>query len=199
MSTYLVLLRHGQSVYNKKNLFTGIIDVQLSRQGIKEALKAKKILKNYVFNYVFSSALKRAIDTADIVFPNSPIIKEKALNERNYGELSGKNKHEVKAKYGEKQFLYWRRSYLGAPPLGESLKNTYERVIPYFTNEILPLLKTANNILVVAHGNSLRALIKLIENISDDDICKLEIPTAYPMIYKYDEEKNLFNKIRLTA
>lgn len=194
MSAYLILLRHGQSLYNKKNLFTGFIDISLSKQGIKEALQAKKILKNYKFDYVFSSCLKRANQTADLVYPYGDLIKNKALNERDYGDLSGKNKSDMIAKYGKKQVALWRRSFYERPPNGESLHDTYQRVISYFEVYILPHLRNNKNVLVVAHGNSLRSLVKFIEGLSDEQIIDVEIPTASMVVYNYQENFKTIRK-----
>ena len=234
----LVLIRHGQSEWNKKNLFTGWVDVPLSPEGKEEAIQAGRLLKekNIVFDCAFTSVLKRASDTLSLILKemnlNSiPIYKSWNLNERHYGALQGKNKNEVKKKYGQEQFKLWRRSYTIRPPLleedasdklqkkqycdsinnihdnkplkqntdknhsypnikvprGESLKDTLERVIPYWKKNIMPFLKDENTVLISAHGNSLRALIKKIEHISDSEIIKLEIPTGQPRVYEIDD------------
>lgn len=202
MSAYLVLLRHGQSEWNQKNIFTGFVDVLLSRQGEKEAERARDTLKNYHFDAVFCSALKRAQETARIVLAEqvpAEYICDEALNERHYGDLQGKNKDEVRAQYGEEQVHIWRRSFDVRPPGGESLKDTCNRVIPYFIKEILPRLRQGKNILVSAHGNSLRALIKHLENISDEKIAELEIGTGLPIVYQIDNKGLVINKLIVTT
>ncbi len=212
----LVIIRHGTSVWNIKNIFTGWIDIKLSKKGIKEAKKAGKLFNKYKFNFdiTYTSFLKRAIHTAWYILCKlnliwTPIIKTWKLNERHYGALQGKNKNEILLKYGEKQFIKWRRSYTTKPPLikkidknytenefkyknlisiplGESLLDTYNRVIPYWKKIIYKNILKNKCILIVAHGNSLRALIKYIEQISDNNIIKHEIPTATPYIYEYN-------------
>lgn len=197
MGATLVLLRHGQSDYNKKNLFTGFIDIGLSDQGRLEAKKAQELLKNYRFDAVFTSALTRAKETAAIVLvgkmPNIS-LEDKALNERDYGELSGKNKDEARAQFGVEQVHIWRRSFDKRPPGGESLKDTCDRVIPYYEHAIKPLIKEGMTILVAAHGNSLRALVKELEHLSDQEIVKVEIPTGVPIIYHFDDSGQVLNK-----
>lgn len=170
----LVCIRHGQSLWNKENKFTGWVDIDLSDQGKEEAKKAAELLKEYKFDMVFTSVLKRAINTANIILEyNSSkptIVRDKALNERHYGDLQGLNKAEIGEKVGAEQLHIWRRSYDVAPPEGESLKDTQDRVIPYFESEILPMIKSGKEVLISAHGNSLRALAMHLENISKDDI-----------------------------
>ena len=157
-----VILRHGQSVWNKENKFTGLIDVELSEQGKLEAFNAGKILRNYKFDAIFSSQLMRTIQTAEIIQNNQSnkieIQKFSVFQERDYGDLTGKNKTELKNEYGEQQVKIWRRSYLQGPPGGESLQDVSNRVGPSYDDYILPLLKEGKNVLLVAHGNSLRAL-----------------------------------------
>ncbi len=202
MSAFLVLLRHGQSEWNQKNIFTGFVDVSLSPQGEKEAERAKIALKKYHFDAVFCSALKRTQETARIVLGEhipTEYICDAALNERHYGDLQGKNKDEVRAQYGPEQVHIWRRSFDVRPPGGESLKDTCDRVIPYYIKEILPRLQKGKNILVSAHGNSLRALIKHLENISDDRISELEIATGLPIIYQIDNKGLVINKLIVTT
>ncbi len=188
----LILLRHGQSTYNLENLFTGSDDVNLSPLGIKEAQKAGILLKEYKIDFAFTSVLKRATQTLDIILKeignDIPIFESKALNERSYGDLQGLNKTEIEKKYGVLQVLKWRRSYDIAPPNGESLKDTFDRVIPYYKSEILPKLKDNKTVLVVAHGNSLRALIMHLENISDKAISDLEIHTGVLRLYHFDDQ-----------
>ncbi len=159
----LILLRHGQSEWNQKNIFTGFVDVPLSDIGVQEARTARTLLSPYTFDAVYTSALKRAQDTAKIALDNRmprDYYCAEALNERHYGELQGKNKDEMRSLYGDAQIAIWRRSFDVRPPGGESLKDTCERVLPYFNQEIVPRLKQDETILISAHGNSLRALIK---------------------------------------
>ena len=193
--TNLVLVRHGQSEWNKKNLFTGWKDPNLTDLGIEEAKKAGNLLKErgLAFDIMFTSDLFRAQETGRIILEQMnlghiEVIKDQSLNERNYGDLAGLNKDEARVKWGEEQVHIWRRSYDIPPPGGESLKNTAERVLPYFNSEILPKIKESQNILVAAHGNSLRALVMELEKISSDEIVKLEIATGDPLTYKcYDQ------------
>lgn len=190
MGGTLVLLRHGQSEYNKKNIFTGWIDVELSPQGRVEAQEARSRLKDYNFELVFTSALKRAKDTALIVLgeKKTPIISDPALNERRYGELEGKNKDEVRALFGAEQVQIWRRSLREKPPGGESLADTCERVVAYYNREIKPFLARGKKILISAHGNSLRALVMYLENLNEEEVSNLEIPTGVPIIYEFDTQ-----------
>lgn len=188
----LVIVRHGQSEWNLQNKFTGEVDVDLTDTGRKEAYEAGKDLKAIKFNYCFTSVLKRAEETLNIILKeinqkNIPIKRDKALNERNYGDLQGLNKTETAKQYGDEQVAIWRRSYDVRPPGGESLADTAARVIPYYRKDIEPLLKTGANILIVAHGNSLRALMMHLENISPDEIAKIDLPTGQPRLYTFDE------------
>lgn len=196
----LVLLRHGQSVWNQENLFTGWVDVGLSLQGQKEAEHAHNLLKDFVFDAVFVSALRRAQDTARIAVGKKAIEFEinEALNERHYGDLQGKNKEECRKIYGLEQVEQWRRSYDVRPPGGESLKDTCERVLPFFKAKIWPRLKAGQTVLVSAHGNSLRALVKYLEDLSDEQIVKVEIPTGVPLVYRLDEHGKIIEKKVLT-
>jgi 2,3-bisphosphoglycerate-dependent phosphoglycerate mutase len=192
----LIIVRHGQSQWNLENRFTGEVDVELSPLGREEAQKAGKLLKSYNLELAFTSILKRAIDTLDIILDvtgrkSIPVIKSAALNERNYGDLQGLNKAEVEKQYGEKQFLLWRRSFGVAPPHGESLKDTYNRVIPYYEKEIQPKLKEGINILVVAHGNSLRSLMMYLEGISPEEIPNISLATGAPRIYEFNSSLEL--------
>lgn len=193
----LILLRHGQSTWNLENRFTGNVDIDLSALGVVEAKHAGVLLKNYTINQAFTSVLKRAIHTLEIVFEEIgkeiPFVKSAALNERNYGDLQGFNKTETENKYGTAQFLLWRRGYDAAPPNGESLKNTYDRVVPFYKKEIEPLLKADKNILIVAHGNSLRALMMYLENISSTEIVEVTIATGIPRVYEYTTALKLLN------
>ena len=202
----LILIRHGQSEWNALNQFTGWKDPGLTNKGIEEAQSAAKIINNLDihFDLAFTSALKRAQDTADIILQEikQPLItiKDKALNERNYGDLAGLNKDDARKKWGNEQVHIWRRSYDIPPPGGESLKDTSERVLPYFMKKILPNVCEGKNILVAAHGNSLRSLIKYLDKISNEDIVKLEIPTGAPIHYvingdgSVQSKKDFFNE-----
>lgn len=189
MDRLLVLVRHGQSDWNLKNLFTGWKDPDLTEQGVGEARSAGKRLKEMglQFDVAFTSALARAhtlkLILEELGQPDLPVFKDQALNERDYGELTGLNKDDARAKWGEEQVLIWRRSYDIAPPGGESLKTTGDRVLPYFEAEILPRLLKGERVLIAAHGNSLRALIKHLEGLSVDQILKRELGTAVPVVY----------------
>ena len=194
-SNYLVLVRHGQSEWNEKNLFTGWKDPGLTQKGVEEAKKAGYQLNKLGLNFdiMHTSVLTRAQLTGQIILDvleqdNLETIENQALNERDYGELTGLNKDEAREKFGVDQIQIWRRSYDTAPPGGESLKDTYNRVIPYFESEILPLMKD-KNVLISAHGNSLRALVKYLDSISEKDIVKLEIATGEPIFYKFTDGK----------
>jgi 2,3-bisphosphoglycerate-dependent phosphoglycerate mutase len=192
----LVLIRHGQSEWNKKNLFTGWKDPELTELGIEEAIQAGNQLKqsNIKFDVMFTSDLFRAQETGRLILEQMnqtdiATIKDQSLNERNYGELAGLNKDDARKKWGEEQVHIWRRSFDVPPPGGESLKNTAERVLPYFESKILPEVIKGKNILIAAHGNSLRALVMKLEDISPDEIVKLEIATGDPLIYECSEGK----------
>jgi 2,3-bisphosphoglycerate-dependent phosphoglycerate mutase len=222
MSSQLVLIRHGESVWNKENLFTGWADVDLSDNGHIEAANGGKELKKegFTFDICFTSYLKRAIHTANHVLEELdlewiPVIKSYKLNERHYGALQGLNKSETAEKYGEDQVKIWRRSFDVTPsaleedddrnpanqvqyagvdkadlPLTESLKITIDRVVPYYQEVILPEIKAGKKVIIAAHGNSLRALVKYLDNISDEDILNLNIPTAVPLVYELDDDFN---------
>ena len=192
MKSKLVLVRHGQSEWNAKNLFTGWKDPKLTDLGIQEAIKAGDLLetRNLKFDLMFTSDLFRAQETGRLILEQMnhtdiQVIKDQSLNERNYGDLAGLNKDEAREKWGEEQVHIWRRSFDIPPPGGESLKNTAERVLPYFELEIMPKVKEGLNILVAAHGNSLRALVMELEKISSEEIVKLEIATGDPLTYEY--------------
>lgn len=221
----IVLLRHGESEWNKENRFTGWTDVDLTEKGIAEATKAGELLKENGFNFdkAYTSYLKRAVKTLNCVLDKLnqdwiPVEKSWHLNEKHYGALQGLNKSETAAKYGDEQVLIWRRSYDIAPnalaeddprnprfenryrevpdaelPRTESLKETIERIMPYWKCIIFPNLKTANELLVVAHGNSLRGIIKYLKHISDEDIVNLNLPTAVPYVFEFDDELSLMN------
>ncbi|EUJ46714.1 2,3-diphosphoglycerate-dependent phosphoglycerate mutase [Listeria riparia] len=225
----LVLIRHGQSEWNKLNLFTGWHDVDLSEEGVEEAKRAGQLVKEagLEFDVAFTSVLTRAIKTLDYTLEGSeqlwvPVHKSWRLNERHYGALQGLNKQETADKYGADQVQQWRRSYDTLPPLlednderlakndrryqlldtsaiprGENLKVTLERVIPYWMDTIAPEIKSGKRVVIAAHGNSLRALVKFLEDISDDDIMELEIPTGVPLVYELDEDLKPTNKYYL--
>ena len=216
----LVLIRHGESIWNKENKFTGWYDVDLSEEGLKQAKNGGKVLKEegYAFDVAFTSVLKRAIrtlwnvlDELDLMW--IPVTRSWKLNERHYGGLQGLNKSETADKYGEEQVLIWRRSFDICPPeltkdddrypgsdpkykdlteeelpLTESLATTIERVVPYWENVIVPEIKAGKKVLIAAHGNSLRALVKHLDGISNEEILKLNIPTGVPLVYEFDQD-----------
>ncbi|MEC9351249.1 MAG: 2,3-diphosphoglycerate-dependent phosphoglycerate mutase [Candidatus Thermoplasmatota archaeon] len=190
--TELVLIRHGQSVWNAANRFTGWTDVELSEKGEIEAATAGEQLADVRFDVVHTSALIRAQRTAEIVMSNNrvsgeiPTRKDERLNERHYGDLQGLNKAETAEIHGTEQVQIWRRSFDVPPPGGESLEMTADRTIPYFVEEIIPDLESGMNVLVAAHGNSLRSIVMHIEGISPEDITSLEIPTGIPLHYEFD-------------
>ncbi len=197
----LVLIRHGQSEWNEKNLFTGWRDPDLTKKGVQEAHSAGKSLGalGIKFNVAFTSALRRAQKTCKIVLQeleqeNLQIIFNQALNERDYGDLSGLNKDDARKKWGDEQVHQWRRSYDIPPPSGESLKDTAERVLPYFQEHIKPEIKNGNNILIAAHGNSLRALIMSLEDMSTEEILQTEIETGQPLIYEFNDQLEITKK-----
>ena len=202
----LVLLRHGQSVWNKKNLFTGWVDVPLSPEGIEEAIRAGQSIDGIDFSVVFTSTLIRAKMTAAIAMSNRekpivfqsddkrmahqnkevvPAIMSWHLNERMYGDLQGMNKDEARAQFGKEQVHIWRRSFDVPPPNGESLEMTAERTLPYFKESVEPYLAKGENVLISAHGNSLRSIVYMIERMSKDEILNCEIPTGQPLHYTY--------------
>ena len=187
----LVLVRHGESEWNRLNLFTGWKNPDLTEKGLIEARVAGRLIKHegIKFDQAFTSGLKRAQHTLDIMLgelnqSSVPITRDLALNERDYGELSGLNKDEAKAKWGEKQVLLWRRSFDVPPPGGESLKDTLARVRPYYESAIWPEIVKGKNVIVAAHGNSLRALIMVLEGLSGDQILQRELQTGAPIIYR---------------
>lgn len=222
----LVLVRHGESVWNKENIFTGWVDVELSEKGIEEAKRAGEMLKDYSFDLAYTSFLKRAQKTLEIILRelnlNIPIKESWRLNERFYGALQGKNKDEVKKEFGEEQFRLWRRSYETRPPaitkeyemypgndprykdlkeeelpLTESLKDTEQRVMPYLEEEIFPNIKQGKKILISAHGNSIRAIVKNLEKLSGQEIAQIEIPLGIPLVYELDNDLKVINKYYL--
>jgi 2,3-bisphosphoglycerate-dependent phosphoglycerate mutase len=186
----LIIFRHGQSVWNLENKFTGWVDVELTEKGIQEAKNAGEKLKPFDFDLAYASDLKRAQNTLtlalDVAGKTVPTIYNKALNERMYGDLQGLDKTETAKKYGEDQVKIWRRSFDIPPPNGESLKDTADRVIPYFKSEIEPKLKAGKNIVIAAHGNSLRALIMYLEKMTSKEILEFEIGTGVPRLYELD-------------
>ena len=190
--TRLVLLRHGESQWNLENRFTGWVDVPLSPKGIQEAKSAGEKLKGYVFDRAFTSVLRRAINTLDIVLDSVgqkgiPVVQDQALNERHYGDLQGLNKAETAKKFGEAQVKIWRRSFDIQPPNGESLKNTLERVLPYWESRIEPLVVKGERLIIVAHGNSLRSLVMHLDTLTREEVIELNIPTGVPLVYDFDE------------
>lgn len=187
----LVLIRHGESQWNLENRFTGWVDVPLSPKGIEEAKAAGKKLADFKFDRAFSSVLARANETLRLVLETIgqttiPIEKDKALNERMYGELQGLNKAETAKKFGDEQVKIWRRSYDVRPPGGESLKDTAERVLPYYDSRIKPYVLKGETILIAAHGNSLRALVMQLEQLTREQVLELNIPTGAPLLYELD-------------
>lgn len=191
----LIIFRHGQSEWNLQNKFTGWVDVELTEKGIQEAKNAGEKLKPYEFDYAYASDLKRAQNTLklalEVAEKTVPTTFNQALNERMYGDLQGLDKTETAKKFGDEQVKIWRRSFDIAPPNGESLKDTANRVIPYFQSEIEPKLKAGKNIVIAAHGNSLRALIMHLENMTPEQILEFEIGTAIPRLYQLDENLNV--------
>ena len=198
----LIILRHGESEWNKLNLFTGWEDVSLTDQGKIEAKLAAFAIQNLKvdINHAYTSALRRAKNTLEIVLyilkKDIPIISDQALNERNYGSLTGMNKDEARNKWGDEQVKLWRRSYDVSPENGESLKDTCERTIPYFKKNILPKLYDGENVIITAHGNSLRSIIMYVEELSEEEIISVEITTGIPIVYEY-ENKNIIKKTEL--
>ncbi len=195
MST-LVLVRHGQSQWNLENRFTGWVDVPLTEQGEKEARQAGEKLKGYRFDVAFTSALQRAQRTLALIiqtagFKDLPVYMDQALNERHYGGLQGLNKAETAAKYGDEQVKIWRRSYDVPPPKDEtgyteSLKDTAARALPYFDSHVVPYLKQGKNVLVAAHGNSLRSIVMHLENLTKEQVLELNLDTGIPRVYELD-------------
>jgi 2,3-bisphosphoglycerate-dependent phosphoglycerate mutase len=188
----LVLLRHGESQWNLENRFTGWVDVPLSPKGIEEAKQAGEKLRGLTFHRAFTSVLTRANETLRLVLEaigqtTIPIEKDKALNERMYGDLQGLNKAETAKKYGDAQVKIWRRSYDVKPPGGESLKDTAERALPYYEKMIKPCLLKGETIIIAAHGNSLRALVMELDQLSKEEVLELNIPTGVPLLYELDD------------
>jgi 2,3-bisphosphoglycerate-dependent phosphoglycerate mutase len=195
----LILLRHGQSQWNLENRFTGWIDVTLSAKGEEEARGAGAKLRGRRIDKLFTSELKRAIDTATLALAAAgitgvPTERDAALNERMYGELQGLNKAEAAKQWGDEQVHQWRRSYDVRPPGGESLADTAARVLPYWESRILPDVKAQKNVLIAAHGNSLRALVMHLDGLSRDEVLKLEIPTGVPLLYEMSPDGRVLGK-----
>lgn len=196
---YLILVRHGKSDWNLKGLWTGWTDVPLAPEGQAEARKTAELITHIPIDEVYTSVLRRAKETWEemntvLDRQNIPVNEVKELNERNYGDLTGKNKWDVQKQVGEEEFQKIRRSWDYPVPNGESLKDVYNRVIPYYEEHILPKLQKGENILIAAHGNSLRALTKYLENIPDQDISKLELPTGTAFVYTLDESGKVVKK-----
>ncbi len=201
MHRTLVLVRHGQSEWNAKNLFTGWKNPDLTPLGVEEARRAGRELKklDLLFSIGFTSALLRAQHTLQLIFEelgqsNVPTIKDRALNERHYGDLSGLNKDEAREKWGEEQVRLWRRSYDVPPPGGESLKDTVARVVPFYVQRILPPVMRGERVLVAAHGNSLRALCMVLEQLTPESVTTLELTTGVPIIYKLNADSTVASK-----
>ena len=206
MDNVLVLVRHGESEWNKLNLFTGWRDPDLTETGMEEAHRAGKLIKKegFVFDIAFTSALKRAQHTLEIILgelgqQGLETIKDQAINERHYGDLCGLNKDDARKKWGEEQVHIWRRSYDVPPPGGESLKDTAARVLPYYESTILPQVLAGKNVLVSAHGNSLRALIMQLDKLSTEEILQLNLPTGEPYVYRLNADGSVASKATLVA
>lgn len=195
----LVLIRHGESQWNLENRFTGWVDIHLTEKGKFEARNAGKLLSHLKFDQAFTSMLIRAQETLTIALEeagqiDTPVIKNEALNERKYGDLQGLNKAECALQYGEEQVLIWRRSYDIPPPGGESLKDTAARTLPYFEKEILPLVKEGKNVIVSAHGNSLRSIIMSLDKLTKEEVITLNVPNGVPIIYDIDSNGKILDK-----
>lgn len=194
----LALVRHGESAWNKIGKWTGLTDISLSEKGREEAKQAARLLKDYSFDQAYTSVLKRAIETLIIITRTLhlliPVIETEAMNERDYGEYTGKKKWEIKMEVGDETFQKIRRSWDYPIPHGESLKQVSDRTVPYFQTHILPQLKDGKSILVVAHGNSLRTIMKHLEHISDVDIAHIEIATGQVVAYEINEQGSIINK-----
>jgi 2,3-bisphosphoglycerate-dependent phosphoglycerate mutase len=201
MKSVMVLVRHGESEWNRRNIFTGWEDPDLSEEGVAEAHRAGAMLKaeDFHIDSAFTSTLRRAKRTLEIILSeldedDISVIQDAALNERDYGDLSGLNKDEARERWGEEQVDLWRRSYDIAPPRGESLKDTAARVIPFFTKRILPELKAGNNVIVAAHGNSLRSLVMYLDRLSPQQVMELNIATGVPLIYRLRHDGSVAEK-----
>lgn len=195
----LILVRHGESEWNKKGLWTGLTDIKLSKKGIEESKLAGEKLKEFHIDIAYSSALKRAKQTLDEIknvlgLQNIQTYENQAFNERDYGIYTGKNKWEIQKEVGEEKFKILRRGWDSPIPEGETLKDVYNRVVPYYETEILSKLEKGKNILIIAHGNSLRALVKYLENLSDNDVENLEIATGEIYIYSFNGQGGIISK-----
>lgn len=206
MERLLVLVRHGQSEWNLKNLFTGWRDVGLTEQGVAEAHEAARRLSaaSFSFDVAFTSDLKRAQHTLDVMLDDMglrgiPVLMDQALNERDYGDLVGLNKDDARRRWGDEQVLQWRRSYAVAPPGGESLKDTVARTLPYYVQEILPRVLRGERVLVSAHGNSLRSIVMVLERLSPEAIIKRELATGLPIVYRLKADSTVAEMHELTA
>lgn len=196
---YLILVRHGETEWNAMGLWTGLTDVSLSEKGKKEAQHAAKMLEDITIHKAHASNLKRTHQTLDeiqkaLVLSDIPVAKHQALNEKDYGDLAGKNKWDIKKKHGDEQFTKWRRSWDEKVPNGESLEDVYKRAVPYYEEHIMKDLKEGKNVIVVSHSNTLRALIKYLDNISDKDIEKLELKTGEIHIYEISNSGKILSK-----
>ena len=203
---YLVLVRHGESQWNLENRFTGWVDVPLSQKGVSEASAAGERLKklNIRFDRAFTSDLQRAQNTLKLILEKLgqgglPVERDKALNERHYGELQGLNKAETAKKFGDEQVKIWRRSYDVAPPGGESLKDTAARTLPYFESKILEEIKKGKNVLVAAHGNSLRSIVMHLDKLTREQVLELNLGTGIPIVYQIDPNLKILSKKELTS
>jgi 2,3-bisphosphoglycerate-dependent phosphoglycerate mutase len=202
----LVLVRHGESEWNRKNLFTGWKDVDLTEKGVAEARNAGRKLRAHklTFDLAFTSALIRAQRSLDLMLDelgekHIPVFRDQALNERDYGDLSGLNKDDARVRWGAEQVHLWRRSYEVAPPRGESLRDTAARVLPYYIQAVLPAVLQEKRVLVAAHGNSLRALVMVLERLSPTDIANREIGTGIPLIYRLNADSTVAEKIEFAS
>jgi len=199
----LVLIRHGESRWNLENRFTGWIDIPLTDKGRQEARRAGQLIQHIKFDKAYTSVLVRATETLDIILKviaqeSIPVEKDPSLNERHYGDLQGLNKAETTRKFGEKQVHLWRRSYDLAPPNGESLKDTAARTLPYFEKNIMADLKAGKNVLVSAHGNSLRSIVMKLDRLTKDQVLELNLGTGVPIVYEFNSNLNILSKKELT-
>lgn len=194
----LVLVRHGESLWNLENRFTGWVDVPLTKKGEEEAANAGELLKGISFDVAYTSALRRAQSTLAIMLAimnqDVPVIRDQALNERNYGDLSGLNKADTAAKYGDEQVHIWRRSYDVPPPGGESLRDTKARTVPFFERAILGDLRQGKDVLVVAHGNSNRSIVMELEHLTPEEVLELNLATGVPLVYEVDQDSKVLSK-----
>ncbi|MBP1688488.1 MAG: hypothetical protein H6Q33_4631 [Deltaproteobacteria bacterium] len=200
----LVLVRHGESQWNLENRFTGWVDVPLTEKGRAEARRAGEKVRHIHFDRAYTSVLQRATETLDIILDvigqtGLPVAYDQALNERHYGDLQGLNKAETAEKFGKEQVHIWRRSYDVAPPGGESLKDTAARTLPYFQSRILPDLRAGQNVLVSAHGNSLRSIVMELDHLSREQVMELNLATGVPIVYEFDPELKILSKRILDA